>query len=260
VTARHVVKLGGCLVTEKDGFCEPNYPCIAEFGQQVQLALAGGIALPIIVLGGGSFGNGIPARYGLTDPKTRKSKDIGRMTFGMFTLMQAVATTWRAIGLPTYPVQASAVISYGLDGYELDPRLFQLAINMGLIPLVTGDLLLDGPINIYSSDLLPELLVRHFDVHRVVMLTDVAGLIDRSDMNEKLVETVRPGEAHVTMVAGASSKVDVTGGMKTKVDALNRLLDLGISSVIADGRVEGQLLSVLRGDDVAGTNFISDPR
>jgi isopentenyl phosphate kinase len=120
--------------------------------------------------------------------------------------------------------------------------------------------MLEGPVNIYSSDLLPELLVRHFEVHSVVMLTDVAGLIDRSGPNEKLIKTVSPGEGHVSAAAGGSSKVDVTGGMKTKVDALIRLLDLGVPSVIADGRVEDQLLSLLRGDDVIGTRFVPNPR
>jgi hypothetical protein len=42
MSRRYIVKLGGCLVTEKDGFCEPNYARIAKLGQQVQLALGGG--------------------------------------------------------------------------------------------------------------------------------------------------------------------------------------------------------------------------
>ena len=178
----------------------------------------------------------------------------------MFSLMLAVVATWRALGIPTYPVQASAVISHGPEGYRIDPRIFSAALNAGLVPLVTGDLLLEGPVNIYSSDCVPELLAEHFSISHVGMLTDVAGYLDRSGPEDRLVASIHPGHASSLAGAKASAKTDVTGGMRTKVDALMRLLlQAGIESTIADGRVSGNFFSLLVGREVVGTAFRRSP-
>lgn len=251
-----VIKLGGSLITKKSSYCEIDEDEVRRFGNELAAGIEASAQCPIIVLGGGSFGNGIPRRFGLQDPMTRRRMDISRMTFGMFELMRGVVDIWRGQGLACYPVQCSTVVQQrdGVRTINIDP--FAAALRNGMIPVTTGDILLEEEPIVYSSDYMPGLIAQAMDVQQIVMLTDVPGVFDMRDPEKRVCGEIRGSDYdRILSMAGGSAQADVTGGMRTKVEALFASLDKGTGSLIADGRRPGMLHDVLLGASVPGTYF-----
>lgn len=94
----------------------------------------------------------------------------------------------------------------------------------------------------------------------LVLLTSANGLLARSTYPDKprripLVTDIRAAFRHVTPEKGEHS----TGGMKTKLQAVQSAVDAGIETVIADGRKRDQIIGAVMGRDV-GTRFPSFKR
>jgi len=255
-----VLKIGGSLLTVKSNYCTVNTLQVARFGHELAALTPQLRKHLILVIGGGSFGNGIPLRYGLDHPETVDPLDVSRMTLGMFELMGHLVGTWRAAGVAAFPVQACSVISRCGDGYRLNIEPFLSLLDRGVIPLVTGDLLPLEDWPIISSDWLPVLIAAETKVDDVTYLTNVAGLCTDPLDETTLVEVV--DEAYLQNALGMSSgaRFDVTGGMRTKVGAAGALLRMGVPASICDGRVAGALSAPFKqAGAVRATRFITPP-
>lgn len=254
-----VLKIGGALLTEKEGYCTPNLATIAAYGHALSKVVSQHGQDIIIVLGGGSFGNGVPLRYNITAKSSPDLHDISRMTVAMMQWMSIVVEAWREFELPLYPFQASSIIYIDQNNEAkgfLEP--VNMAIESGLIPIISGDLIFhkNGTRSIFSSDFIPAVLSKSIQISKVVMLSDVAGLLDYSLPSKPLIRRVRTDErVLIQAAAGRSSKPDFTGGMSTKVEALSELALLGIGGLIADGRVPERLESILSPLYDGGTLF-----
>lgn len=250
MSAVFIVKLGGALISHKDEYCTPNIPIIHEFGRIIRSRWAELKGRLIIVLGGGSYGNGVPHRYNLQESsKNWKPVDLSMMTVKMFEWMSLVTDIFRQEGVPCYPFHACSYM-VSRDG---NPQSFFIepikhALSMGMLPILSGDMVFDSDRRfvIFSSDRIPELFVGSLPLKRVVMLTNVPGVMNYSSGRPEIIARVGV-ENHEAVLnhAGASTQQDVSGGMKNKVKALLHLAELGIESVICDGRKPATLLPAL---------------
>jgi len=82
---------------------------------------------------------------------------------------------------------------------------------------------------------------------RLVFLTDVAGVLDASGA---LRPALNAQEARALLDDGT-----IAGGMIPKVEAGLRAAAAGVRTVIADGRAEGALRSILEERDSLGTRI-----
>ena len=143
-----------------------------------------------------------------------------------------------------------------------EPRNFWIepikhAMSLGVLPILSGDMVFDSDRGfvIFSSDRIPELFINSLPVKRVAMLTNVAGVLNGSEVFTR----VTPEDHELVLnKASASRQQDVSGGMKNKVKSLLRLANLGVESVICDGRDPSVLLQALFEPEPPGT-FI-EPR
>jgi isopentenyl phosphate kinase len=252
-----VVKIGGSLVTVKSAYCTLNSD--ATRGLAAELSAIGSEARAdlIIVVGGGSFGNGVPLRHGLDDPADVDVLQVSRMTLAMFDLMGQIVAAFRDAGVAAYPLQASALVSQSDGHYELNVEPFLALMRKGIVPLVTGDLLPVAGWPILSSDWMPVLMAMKMPVSHVAYLTDVPGLLTNIlDESSLLSRVSAEGITSALNIAGGA-RHDVTGGMNTKVRAAARLLELGVPTLFCDGRAGQALTRVLRGDEaLRGTRFV----
>lgn len=259
----YIVKLGGAVISDKDGYCTPNASVIHEFGRVVHSRWPELRGRLIIVLGGGSYGNGVPRRYNLQERSGDwKPVDLSMMTVKMFEWMSVVTGIFRQEGVPCYPFHACSYM-VSRDGrpqsFFIEP--IKHALSMGVLPILCGDMVFDSDRGfvIFSSDDLPELFVGSLPLKRVVMLTNVPGVLDYSCAQPEVIRRVN-GENREAVLkhAGASRQQDVSGGMRNKVEALLRMADSGVESVICDGRRPAALLPALFDPAPPGT-FI-EPR
>ncbi len=240
------VKLGGALITYKDAYCKPNVPVIREFARNIASDWPELRGRLIVVLGGGSYGNAVPYRYNLRESSQDwRAVDLSMMTTRTLKLMSLVTEIFRREEMPSYPFQTCSYLSTA-DGRPekvfLDPICY--ALSLGVLPILSGDLVFDSVRDfvIFSSDSIPELFVGRLPIKRVVMLTNVPGVMVYSSVNPELIPRVTSdNRPEVLNYAGASTQRDVSGGMNHKVRALLRMAELGVESVICDGREPANL-------------------
>lgn len=258
------LKVGGCALTNKNDYCSPNMEAVRAFARALSAVWPRVTGALFLVLGGGSFGNAIPRRFRIEDPRgSFLPQDLFRMTAGMMQWASLVVTELAEHGVPAYPFQSSALFTLS----EGRPQVASLdgvaaAMERGLLPVLTGDLLLDGQgrdwFRIVSSDSIPGLLHQRFPLERAVMMSDVDGVYASLNEASSLFRRVDASNQHRLLeAAGPSAAQDITGGMKTKVREMLDLLEHGVFGVICRANpeiVESALLSA----EPPGTLFIPE--
>lgn len=254
----YIVKLGGALITYKNDYCKPNIGVIEEFSQALYSCWQEIQGRLILVLGGGSYGNAVPHRYNLVDSSRGwQATDLSMMTVKTLELMSLVTGNLRDRGIPAYPFQTSSyLMTRGGEPHDfwIDP--IKHALSLGQLPILSGDMVFDSDKRfvIFSSDRIPELFIGSLRIKRVVMLTNVPGVVNYSSNESEVIRRVG-GKDHQLVLknAGASRQQDVSGGMRNKVNALLRISEMGVESVICDGRDPSILRSALFDIDPPGT-------
>lgn len=253
----YVVKLGGSLITHKDQYCSPNHKAIKRYAKEIKQNWSNLQGRLVIVLGGGSYGNGVPIRYNLQNSSQNwKQRDILMMTIKMMEWITEVCTIFRKEGLPCYPFQGSSFVTTQ-DG-ELDTsyiRPIKKSLDLGLLPILSGDLTFDSSEEfvIFSSDKIPQVLNKELDISRVVMLTNVKGIYYKSNPTKIYKKVTRENFAVVLPDTGISNQQDVTGGMRTKITSLLELAKQGVRGVICDGTDPHNLTLALYEEETPGT-------
>jgi len=259
-----IVKLGGSVLSHKDGYREPNLPAIHAFARIVRSHWAELAGRLLLVIGGGSYGHGISLRYQLRDSSLPwRAADLPMTTLGMLEWRSIVAGVLREEGVPCFPFQTSSYLVCR-EGRPLHAALepVKQALSMGLLPLLSGDLVFDTARKfvIFSSDAIPELFVRELPVRRVVMATNVPGVLKgEPGGGAVLARITRENRESALHAVRGSSPLDVSGGMRTKVEALLRLADAGVEGVICDGRTPEVLLPAMLDAVPPGTFVAPNP-
>lgn len=257
-----IVKLGGALISDKDAYCKPNVPMIREYARVIRSCWSEVQGRLLVLLGGGSYGNAVPYRYSLKDSSHDwQPADLSMMTIKTLEFMSLVTGIFRDENVPCYPFQTCSYLSTA-DGRPENVFLKPIsqALSLGVAPILSGDLVFDSVRGfvIFSSDNIPELFVGRLPIKRVIMLTNVPGVMNYSSGNLDLIQQVtNDNRDEVLRQAGPSRQQDVSGGMNNKVRALLRLAELGVESAICDGREPINLLQALFAPVPRGTLFQS---
>src|SRR5262249_52684993 len=147
----------------------------------------------------------------------------------------------------------------GVPAAFLDEPLL-LALEHGLLPVLYGDVVLDRAqgVAICSTERLLALLARRLPesgiaVRRALWLGETAGVWDAE--GRTIPRLTRADLAGLGGALGGAAGTDVTGGMRHRVETALDLADLGIPSLILDGREPGLLERALAGETVPGTEI-----
>jgi glutamate 5-kinase len=122
-----------------------------------------------------------------------------------------------------------------------------------LVPIINeNDTVAVDEIRFGDNDLLASMVTPLVSADLLVLLSDVAGLLDGNGQRIPIVRNVtREARPLVT----ASSAGPGTGGMASKVEAARRGMLAGASVVVADAHHPGAIGKILAGEDV-GTLFV----
>ncbi|MBO0888551.1 hypothetical protein J2P12_05560, partial [Candidatus Bathyarchaeota archaeon] len=140
-------------------------------------------------------------------------------------------------------------------------RPIALALSLGMLPLIHGDLVLDEKLGfgVVSADRIASLLGEELNVSKVLFGCDVDGVFP-SDLKQSKGSTVirEVTEANHASVLKALkiSTDDATGGMRGKVNEALRLAKFGVESHIFNLTKPENLGRLLRGDSAIGTRFV----
>jgi isopentenyl phosphate kinase len=235
---------------------------------KVETALLGAVAAelassrkrPLVVVhGAGSYGHPLVQRTGLH----RGLKGIesllamGETQRALYELCAQVTSALLAVGLPVFPVQASAtaVMTAGrLDG--MDSEGLRRLLSLGAVPLLYGVPAVDTVqgCSILSGDVIAANVACGLGIPLLIHATQTDGVFEADPAHVTGAERIPRIDRHnwhvVRSKLGGSAGVDVTGGMAGKVGALLELAKGGLCSRIVSARIPGRITAALEGQPV----------
>ena len=160
--------------------------------------------------------------------------------------------------LPYSFAPSSGLVSAAGEPVELFLEPLRRALDLGLLPVVYGDVVMDREQGcaICSTEslflaLVAALQERGRAVDRIFWLGETDGVYD--DAGEILAEIdLESGEEVLAQLEGAAG-VDVTGGMRHRLETTLELARRGVSSWVGNGLEPGRLSEAVAGRVVPGT-------
>jgi len=230
------VKFGGSVITDKTGQEAPDLPTIRQLAAEVRAARDHDHSLRLIIgHGSGSFGHTYARRYGI---HTGIAPGGDWMGFALtaaaaLRLNRIVVAELLAAGIPALALQpAASLLSRQGALAEWHTDAIKRALDHDLVPVVHGDVAFDEiqGSSIISTEQLLERLVHtpSLSPARIILVgeTGVYTADPRADSQaERIARIDATNIASVLRGTGGSHGVDVTGGMRAKVELIWRLVE-----------------------------------
>lgn len=253
-----VLKLGGSLLTHKDGRFSMREGVLQRVAAEIKAARE-----PLVVVhGGGSFGHPVAREYelheGYKSPSQIRGVALTRRAMSEFN--RVVVEALIDAGLNAISLQTSALaLCDGGKLVSLDIRIVEGFLNLGLTPVLYGDVVLDAKQGfcILSGDRIVSHLSRRLKPSRIILAIDKDGVFDRDPGHRgaTLVKEVNEDNYKMVLASLRNPRVDVTGGLRGKLLELLMLAKDGRESLIVNGLVPGRLSKALLGEGVEGTRI-----
>lgn len=226
------VKLGGSLITDKTRAETPRLLVIERLAQEIAMALSQRQDISLVLgHGSGSFGHTAAHQYRVHEGGLSDWMGYAKTGAAAQRLNRLVVEALLRAGVCAVSMQpsASAICHKGhLEQLSVEPIRNLLA--RGAVPLVYGDVAVDRAqgCTIISTEQVFGYLSRVLEPDRILIVGEVDGVYTsdpRYDEQAKPVARITPAESE-RLFAGLSGShgLDVTGGMRTKVELLLQMV------------------------------------
>lgn len=226
---------------------------------------------PVVVHGGGPEITEVMDKMGkksefvqglrVTDAETMEIVEmvLGRINKGLVALMnqhgaKAVGLSGKDGGLISAK-RCKFDIDLGFVGdvSEIDPEIINVLDKGGFIPIISSIGTCDGDTYNINADLVAGEIANALRAEKLIMLTDVRGIL-RDPKNEKsLISTIKVSE-----IDRLEQDKIISGGMLPKVEACEIALRGGVKKThIIDGRISHSILLEIFTDSGIGTQIIA---
>jgi glutamate 5-kinase len=126
-------------------------------------------------------------------------------------------------------------------------------LRLGSTPIINeNDTVSTDEIKFGDNDRLSALVSSLIGADLLIILSDVDGLFDKDKNVVRMVDEITP---QIKALACPTNKKTCVGGMITKIEAAKIAMDSGIPCVIANGRRQDIILSVINEPEKYGTLF-----
>jgi len=259
-----ILKIGGSVITDR--LQERPVPLprrMERIAAEVADAFRPGAFRLVIVHGAGSFGHPIVKRTGIDRGLSRPEHllALGETQRLQNWLNAFFVRRLLSAGLPAFPCQASSTSVMDAGRLvSLDLRAVGGLLERGMVPVLYGVPSFDASrgCSILSGDLIAIRLYETFGASSVLHGTDVRGVF-AADPGLDPAAPFLPvvdlrGQDDLPPGIGGSTAVDVTGGLRNK---LEKLRSAGAGGQIFDATVPGNVRRALAGETV-GTRVLCE--
>ena len=260
------LKLGGSLITDKDKPYTPRLDKLKSLADEIAASQTPERRL-VLGHGSGSFGHAAAKEFGTRDGLRPSSPTAGEtithywhgfaeVWFQASQLNRFVMEALRGAGLPAIalaPVSAVTAREMNVARWDLTP--LRSALDAGLLPVVYGDVIFDearGGTILSTEDLFAH-LTRELRPSRILLAGLEEGVWEDFPARTRLVSEIGlPSYEAMRAGIGASSSVDVTGGMAAKVGQMFELIHEvpELTASIFSAEEDGNLSRALAGEAV----------
>ncbi len=239
-----VVKLGGSIITRKDEAFTPNISNIDRVAKELaKIYTSSKLA---IVLGGGSYGHHAAAQQ---EHDSIAAQALYMVAAAMNELALLVADILALNGVPSLIYPPHAMCSPRRLKPNCNWQQALRALSLNAVPLTYGDIYPCESSKgwcIISGDELAMEMGCSLGASKIIYASDVDGILAS---NGELIPELRLSDLEATIgIAMRSRHVDVTGGIRRKLDAIRENWCSNIREVwIVNGLEEGRIIGAIRG-------------
>lgn len=241
-----LIKLGGSIITNKEKPLSPRISTIDKISKHLKK-----IHEPIILVhGGGSFGHYWSVKYDMhTKPDRYSLHGVSVVKNSMIQLDKIILDSLIKNKLSPYSLPPTDFMSGNRPITKKVKEIAKIA-KSGLIPVSYGDALWYGAKKSYilSGDKIMSILAKVLRPRLSIFVLNVDGLY--SDFKTKKLVREMDGD----QVSIEDIPMDVTGGMKRKVEEATRISKMGLDVFFVNGNKPERITSAAKGK-FEGTRF-----
>jgi len=270
------LKLGGSLITDKTQPYTPRLDKLAQLAFEIKSAVSSNPGLNLVLgHGSGSFGHyavkdqssllNLPpfSPKGQIENERTYWKGFSEVWFRASQLNRFVMEALNKAGIATIAFPPSALVS-AQDGTikNWDMSALRSALDAGLVPVIYGDIVFDevrGGV-VLSTETLLFYLAQLLPIKRVLLAGLEAAVWADFPARLQIVRKITPSSfKSVADGIGASHGMDVTGGMRSKVEEMLGLVKLIPKLIVQifSGEEAGNVEKALGGEEL-GTLIAAD--
>ena len=250
-----VIKISTQMIT--DGVAEIYHEKIRMLVKEISDLIHQGYT--IIIVSSGAIGCGL-AKLGLKKRPEDYKKLQAIASVGQIVLMSLYQEEFNKHGLDIGQILLSADDTKDSARRANVRNTLEVLIEKGIVPIINeNDSVAIEELRYGDNDKLSGLVSLLLFVDLLIILTDVDGLCDR---NPK----IHPDYSVINQVDGINSKLEelvedidggiTFGGMKSKIQTIKKLTNVGVSAIITSFNEEKILTKILKGEEI-GTYFLA---
>lgn len=259
---RVVVKVGSQVLCRADGTVDESI--FANLCGGLAALLAAGRQVVLVSSGAVALGRGLIGQVpGAADSGAGVLGKQALAAIGQSLLMARYAAILAPAGIHVGQLLLSHADLGSRQRFLHARRVTTELLVAGMLPIVNeNDTVAVEEIRFGDNDALAAQVAHLVGATTLILLTEVPGLYTADpaiDPDATLISAVASRDDNCLAIAGAGAGRFGTGGMRSKVLAARKAGELGVITVVADGKRGGILAEVLAGHDV-GTIFVPSSR
>ncbi len=232
---RLVVKIGSSVLTLENGTPDPvRFKSLARDIAQV---IEKGYAVVIVSSGAIAFGSSLAGKS--LAPVSIPNKQV-LSSIGQPLLINAYLTNLRPYNKLVAQVLLTHEDFIDRQRYLNARRSMELMLEKGFIPVVNeNDAIAVEEIKVGDNDTLSAMVAAMINADRLIILSNIDAIFDRDPhtySDAKPIDEIKHIEQY--RIFGEGKSRYGVGGIKTKISAARQLARIGISTTIANGRIE----------------------
>jgi len=249
-----LIKFGGGLISDKTAINKANLETIKDLSNQIKEIVDKNKNYSLILAtGAGGFGHPVAKKYinNLTEGRPLIKKAVKEIN-------NIVVSSLKKNGLRALSVEPSTISEYKNKRliYFFD-KLILAWLNSGIIPVFHADLIDDKELGMsilsmdkYMADLAIHLKQKGFTIAEVIFAGTTDGVIGQ---DRKIITNIKDDLSNINKYFFKTPGVDVSGGMKKKVEIAINLSKFGIKSYIISGQ---KIKDLILNNQSSGTQIL----
>ncbi len=249
---RVVIKVGSALVAPEGKGCSGKYLlAIARFITQCHQA-----DKEVILVSSGSVAAGRQfIHHGSPNPSI-----VTKQAMASIGQMKMMANWQRFFDAPC----SQLLITHGdlrdRQRYINIKNTLRILLENHILPIVNeNDTVATDELKVGDNDNLAALVALVCEADCLIILSDIDGLFDkdpRTNSDATLIPEITEITEEIYAMAGCTTNIIATGGMKTKIQAAEKAIENGIDTYIVNGHKSDVFDLLLKGQN-PGTHFIA---
>lgn len=256
---RVMVKIGGSFITDKNQPDSLKENRVRKIAREITTAIQLGKVSLLLSHGAGSYGHIAAKQY---QAQQGSHPHFGWQAFyqirqDMMKMNLRILQLCAEEGLFPITIQPSA-IAMARKGklIYMDTRNIRFLLDSDQVPLIHGDIVLDEnqDFTIASTEDQIRKLSEYIFFHRIVMISDVPGVLDNE--GNVIPQIDHNNYSQILDQLGGSAGLDVTGGMRSKVEQVYQIIQKNPSTqafIISGDSGPGVMTSSILGEGKNGT-------